>query len=78
MFIQEDSGLPVVTTPPCIHLRHKAMYVRNGGTEPENFPSDSTAGICWCNQTQQHLGPDAQYVGRQECIPSRECYRETY
>jgi hypothetical protein len=77
-FIKEDSGLPVVTTPPCVYLRNKAMFVRNVVGDPDNFPADSTAGACWCNQTQQYRGPDNQYVTRHECIPGRECYRETY
>ena len=77
-YIREHEGLPVVTTPPCIHLRNKAMYLRDAIGHPENFPEETNAPQCWCNQTQNHLGPDSQYVNRQECIPGRECYRETY
>jgi hypothetical protein len=76
--IRDYPALPTVTTPPCIYLRNKAMYVRDVVGQPELFPEESNAPSCWCNQTQHYLGPDSQYVGRQECIPGRECYRETY
>ena len=77
-FSKEYPAHPEVTTPPCIHLRNKAMYLRDAIGHPENFPEETNAPSCWCNQTQYHLGPDSQYVNRQECIPGRECYRETY
>ena len=77
-YIRENDDLPVITTPPCIHLRNKAMYLRDAIGHPENFPEETNAPQCWCNQTQNYLGPDSQYVSRHECIPSRECYRETY
>ena len=76
-FIKDYPALPTVTTPPCIHLRNKAMYLCDAIGHPENFPEETNAPQCWCNQTQYHLGPDSQYVGRQECIPGREFYRET-
>lgn len=78
MHIREIPGLPVVTTPPCIHLRNKAMYLRNVVDDPAHFPDDTNASACWCNQTQHFIGPDSLYVTRQECIPTRDCYRETY
>jgi hypothetical protein len=77
-FSQEYPALPEVKTPPCIYLRNKAMYVRGTVNDPENFPEETNAPQCWCEKTQYHLGPDNQYVGRPECIPGRECYRETY
>ena len=78
MFQKTYDALPVVTTPPCIHLRNKAMYLRDAIGHPENFPEETNAPQCWCNHTQNYLGPDSQTVNRHECIPSRECYRETY
>jgi hypothetical protein len=77
-YMRELPGRPAVTTPPCIYLRNKAMFVRGVEDDPSNFPEESNAPQCWCNQTQHFLGPDGEYVGRHECIPSRECYRETY
>jgi hypothetical protein len=74
----KDYSLPTVTTPPCIHLRNKAMYLRGVVGDPENFPEETNASHCWCNVTQHFYGPDTQHVTRQECIPSRECYKETY
>ena len=78
MFIQEVPALPVVTTPPCVYLRNKAMYVRDVVGDAENFPEETNAGACWCNLTQHCLGPDTQYVNRHQCIPGRDCYKETY
>jgi hypothetical protein len=77
-FSKEYPAHEAVTTPPCIYLRNKAMYLRDAIGHPENFPEETNAPQCWCNQTQNYLGPDSQYVSRHECIPSRECYRETY
>ena len=78
MFSKEYPALPIVKTPPCVHLRNKSMYVHGTVGDPNNFPEECNAPQCWCNQTQHHLGPDSQYVTRHECIPTRECYRETY
>ena len=78
MFSKEYPALPVVTTPPCVHLRNKSMYVHGTVGDPNNFPEECNAPQCWCNQTQYYLGPDSQCASRHECIPTRECYRETY
>lgn len=78
MYVQNHDPLPVVTTPPCIHLRNKAMYVRGVVEDPEQFPEESGAGQCWCNLTQHCLGPDQSYANRQLCLPTRECFKETY
>ena len=77
-FSKDIPALPTVTTPPCIYLRNKAMYVRGVIDDPETFPEETNAPQCWCNQTQYFMGPDSGYVNRQECIPSRACYRESY
>jgi hypothetical protein len=77
-FSKDYPALPTVTTPPCIYLRNKAMFLREAIGDPANFPEETNAPQCWCNQTQHHLGPDSQYVSRHECLPTRECYRETY
>ena len=77
-FSKDYPALPVVTATPCIHLRNKAMYLRGTVGDPEHYPEDTNASACWCNQTQHFVGPDSNYVNRQECISGRECYRETY
>jgi len=76
--MRELPGRPAVMTAPCVYLRNKAMFVRGVEDDPVNFPEESNAPQCWCNQTQHFLGPDGEYVGRHECIPGRDCYRETY
>ena len=77
-FSKEYPASSDTTAIPCIFLRNKAMYLRGTVGEPELYPEETNAPQCWCEQTQYHLGPDNQYVNRQECIPSRGCYRETY
>ena len=77
-FIRDYPAGPEVKELPCIFLRNKAMYLRGTVGDPEHYPEETNAPQCWCEQTQHCLGPDSQYVGRQECIPGRECYRETY
>ena len=77
-FSKEYPAVPTVTTAPCIYLRNKAMYLRGTVGDPEHYPEDTNASACWCNQTQHFVGPDSKYVNRQECIPGRDCFRETY
>jgi hypothetical protein len=49
MFQKTYDPLPVVTTPPCVYLRNKAMYVRGVVGDAANFPDETGAGFCWCN-----------------------------
>lgn len=78
MAFSKEYALPTVTTPPCVYLRNKAMYLRGVIGDPENYPEETNAGYCWCNITQHFVGPDSKYVTRKECTPTRECYKETY
>lgn len=66
-----------VTTPPCIHLRSKGMYVSGDRGGPRN-PEEAGQEFCWCNLTQHILGPDNVDVDRPNCIPGRDCYKATY
>jgi hypothetical protein len=77
-YSRDYPAFPQITTPPCIYLRNKAMFVRGVENDPSAFPEETNTPQCWCNHTQHFVGPDGQYVGRPECIPGRECYRETY
>jgi len=61
---------PAVTSPPCVHLRSKAMYVEGTQRPAESSP-------CWCNLTQHSRGPDQEFAGVRECVPGRACFRET-
>ena len=71
-----ESELPV-NTRPCIYLRSKAIYVTGSLDNPEH-PDEDSSHTCWCNLTQHVLGPDQCEVGRSECRPGRQCFRETY
>jgi len=62
--------------PACAHLRSKGMYI-TGSMNPETDDPDVGDGHCWCNMTQNVLGPDAQLVGREECSAARTCFRAT-
>lgn len=70
-----DTPKPV-TSPPCIHLRSKAMYVT--GDRNMDDPDEGGSQHCWCNLTQHVIGPDQADVSRVTCVPGRSCYRETY
>lgn len=69
--------LPQITGPACIHLRSKSMYVHGTLGQTEQT-TESSAGSCWCNTTQNFMGPDQDYVNRHSCVPGRGCYRETH
>jgi hypothetical protein len=62
-----------VTAPACRHLRSKGMYV-TGTLNPAVDDGTMGDGHCWCGKTQNSLGPDDQFVGRQRCDSSRTCY----
>lgn len=57
--------------PACLHLRSKGMYVTGQVNPGETGHSD---GYCWCNQTQNVLGPDDQMVDRAACQVGRTCF----
>jgi hypothetical protein len=66
-----------INTPPCIHLRSKAIYVTGTMRDP-NHPDEAGSQYCWCNLTQHILGPDEDDVDRRSCTPDRPCYRDAY
>jgi hypothetical protein len=57
----------------CRHLRSKAIFV-SGQMEPPAELTRTGSGHCWCNWTQQVLGPDDQIVDRRACDTGRTCY----
>jgi hypothetical protein len=77
MSFKMNLDLPQVTSPACIHLRSKAMYVAGQIGQTESA-ADPGSGACWCNQTQHVVGPDQKYVNRRACISGRDCFKTTY
>lgn len=70
----ENQELKVINQPVCRHLLSKGMFV-TGQLDPQLDPVEPTDdGHCWCNQTQNVLGPDDQLVERAACTPTRACY----
>ena len=69
-----DDGKPTQATPPCMHLRSKAIYV-TGNPDPQSPEEEgSTRFNCWCNRSQHVIGPDQELVTRDECITGRTCF----
>ena len=75
--IIDNTQLPQITGPACIHLRSKSMYVHGTLGQTEQT-TESTAGSCWCNTTQNFMGPDQEYANRHSCVSGRGCYRESH
>ncbi len=73
-FEKTTESLEIVTTPPCTHLRSKAIYV-TGMLDAPTHADEEGADYCWCNLTQHVLGPDDADVSRGTCVPGRTCYR---
>lgn len=71
-----DEKLPVRGSV-CIYLRSKSMYVHGELKNPDH-PDEAGGQYCWCNLTQQVIGPDQQNVDRHACLEGRGCFRETY
>ena len=63
-----------ITTPPCAHLRSKAIFVTGTLDRPDHVDEEG-CDYCWCNLTQHIIGPDDSDVSRRQCIPGRTCYR---
>lgn len=62
------------TQPGCRHLRSKGMYV-TGLLNPAEEDYDGMGdGNCWCNLTQNVIGPDDQLVDRPACSTTRPCF----
>ena len=72
---RKNTNLPIIQ-PACMHLRSKNMYV-TGCLDPANEDYEvSSDGNCWCNQTQNVIGPDDGMVDRPMCIPGRNCFEK--
>ena len=65
---------PAVTTPLCLHLRSKGMYVTGQPMAPEQA-EEALSHSCWCNISQHVLGPDQGEVDPRQCNPGRACYQ---
>ncbi|MEZ6069593.1 MAG: hypothetical protein R3C10_04810 [Pirellulales bacterium] len=63
--------------PACALLRSKGMYVtgRLNPGEDDPLTGEVGDGHCWCNKTQNVLGPDDALVERERCVPGRDCYQ---
>lgn len=68
-----DKPLDTIAQPACANLLSKGMFVTGLLNPADNYIAMSD-GYCWCNQTQNMLGPDDQMVERAACVPGRQCY----
>lgn len=67
-------NLEIVSSPPCMHLRSKEIYV-TGNPDPIDPSEAGTHRYnCWCNKTQHVVGPDEEVVDRATCIAGRDCF----
>jgi len=73
-YFKSTDELEVIQGPACIHLRSKGMYI-TGRMDPHE-DAEIGDGYCWCNRTQNVLGPDDGLVDRPQCQAGRECYQE--
>lgn len=60
-------------SPYCARLRSKKYYMLG---HPPLRAEDLLDGSrhCWCQRTQQAVGPDADLVAPETCQSSRTCY----
>jgi len=72
-YFKSTEELDVIQGPACIHLRSKGMYI-TGRMDPRE-DADIGDGNCWCNRTQNVLGPDDGLVDRPDCQDGRSCYQ---
>ena len=70
---EEAPGTPELG-PPCRYLRFKGMYVYTDETSTDE-PQDYDNTIFWCQKTLRDMGPDDNFVGRDDCRETgRTCY----
>jgi hypothetical protein len=63
-----------LNSPFCRELRSKRFFFARGiPTEAQTYLDGSDH--CWCYLTQKPIGPDADKVYPDRCIPGRSCYR---
>jgi hypothetical protein len=75
MAYQRNFGMPeIVSQPPCMHLRSKAIYVTGNPDPLDPAEVGSHRYNCWCNRTQHVIGPDDQLVERADCVDGRGCF----
>ncbi|MDF1800801.1 MAG: hypothetical protein P1V81_16620 [Planctomycetota bacterium] len=67
-----SSGLPVA--PFCPSLRSKKFYFLEGPALTEDELLDAS-NDCWCKETQQRVGPDAEPVSPDDCQRGRGCFK---
>jgi hypothetical protein len=60
--------------PGCLHLLTKGMFVTGEVLPNPDVEEGESSGHCWCNLTQQSIGPDDQLVARSACVPGRSCF----
>ncbi len=66
--------IDVIQGSACRHLLSKGMFI-TGQLDPADDPAEEIGdGNCWCNKTQNVLGPDDGLVDRQDCSAGRSCY----
>ena len=71
--IQTSIDTPI-QTPFCGDLRSKRFLMLDTiPTDAEQYMDPSQH--CWCYHTQQVIGPDGGFVGPEDCVPGRTCYR---
>jgi hypothetical protein len=60
-------------SPLCARLRSKKYYML-GRPPLEEADILDASQHCWCQRTQQALGPDGDVVRPRDCVAGRECY----
>lgn len=70
----ESGAVAVVNSPFCGSLRSKKFFMMDSlATDASQYLDSSNH--CWCRETQQVVGPDADKVRPHACVPGRICYR---
>lgn len=67
---------PLQLKPCCLNLRHKMMFCDPRQQTPGLVDDRSETRVYLCVLTQEGLGPDGRAVHPQDCVTSRNCFRE--
>jgi hypothetical protein len=60
-------------SPFCARLRTKGYYFLDRPARTEEELLDGS-GRCWCQHTQDSIGPDGELVDTEDCLAGRGCW----
>ncbi len=73
--VDPEQGREPVYVRACVHLRTKTQFYRpQDMDQPPGVIADSDVLAYFCDQTQDHIGPDRKTCSPSRCQRARDCF----